>query len=684
MCGIIGVLNSKKDVSSGLKTISYRGLDASKKLTFKNGSFAHCLHAMQDFVVQPLKKKSNYFMCNSEIYNVKELNEKHGLKAKNDTELIFEFLNKGLNLNELDGVYAFSYKTSEKLVLQRDIIGVKPLWFYFDDKTKEIGFASEKKALIKIGFEKNKIQELNPRKTFIFDLKTNKLKLKTRPFFKTIPINDDKNKIKTKLKNLLTSAIKKRTTTQKTGLLLSGGVDSSFIALKLKQLNIPFKCFVAGLDHPSFKESEDVLMAKKLAKRLDLDLEVVKIKLDKVPKVLKKILPLIEDNNVVKAGVALPFYLCAKEAQRKGVKLLISGLGSEEIFAGYKRHENSQDINKECLAGLRKIYERDLYRDDVITMANNIELRLPFLDKELVKYSLKIPGEYKIATHSKQIFREVALEEGLLEEFSFRKKKAAQYGSNFDKAIAKLAKKENKSKSEYLKQFFNEGNVKIAALMSTGKDSALATQIMLDQNYDVACFITVISSNKDSYMYHGPNTWLANKISKTSNIPLITVKTLGQKEKELVALKQAIKEAIFEFKIEGIVTGALFSNYQRDRIEKICEELGIKCFSPLWHMDQEKEIELLLQKKFKFCMVKIAAYGLDKSWLGKEITKKELERLKELNKKIGFNVAGEGGEYESLILKAPFMKKEIQIKKYKIYEENEYTATMLIDEVELK
>lgn len=589
-----------------------------------------------------------------------------------------------MNLNELDGVYAFSYKTSEKLVLQRDIIGVKPLWFYFDDKTKEIGFASEKKALIKIGFEKNKIQELNPRKTFIFDLKTNKLKLKTRPFFKTIPINDDKNKIKTKLKNLLTSAIKKRTTTQKTGLLLSGGVDSSFIALKLKQLNIPFKCFVAGLDHPSFKESEDVLMAKKLAKRLDLDLEVVKIKLDKVPKVLKKILPLIEDNNVVKAGVALPFYLCAKEAQRKGVKLLISGLGSEEIFAGYKRHENSQDINKECLAGLRKIYERDLYRDDVITMANNIELRLPFLDKELVKYSLKIPGEYKIATHSKQIFREVALEEGLLEEFSFRKKKAAQYGSNFDKAIAKLAKKENKSKSEYLKQFFNEGNVKIAALMSTGKDSALATQIMLDQNYDVACFITVISSNKDSYMYHGPNTWLANKISKTSNIPLITVKTLGQKEKELVALKQAIKEAIFEFKIEGIVTGALFSNYQRDRIEKICEELGIKCFSPLWHMDQEKEIELLLQKKFKFCMVKIAAYGLDKSWLGKEITKKELERLKELNKKIGFNVAGEGGEYESLILKAPFMKKEIQIKKYKIYEENEYTATMLIDEVELK
>ena len=684
MCGIIGVLNSKKDVSLGLEAISYRGLDASKKLNFRSGSFGHCLHAMQNFVVQPLKKNSNYFMCNSEIYNVKKLNKKHNLKAKNDTELIFDFLNKNLNLNELDGVYAFAYKTPDKLILQRDLIGVKPLWFYFDDKTKEIGFASEKKAFIKMGFEKNKIQELNPRKTFIFNLKTNKLQLKTRPLFKTIPTKDDKNKIKTKLKNLLLNAIKKRTTTQKTGLLLSGGVDSSFIALKLKQLNIPFKCFVAGLDHPSFKESEDVLMAKKLAKKLDLDLEVVKIKLQEVPEVLKEILPLIEDNNVVKAGVALPFYLCAKKAQKKGVKLLISGLGSEEIFAGYKRHENSLDINKECLAGLRKIYERDLYRDDVITMANNIELRLPFLDKELVKYSLKIPGEYKIATHSKQIFREVALEEGLPEEFSFRKKKAAQYGSNFDKAIAKLAKKENKSKSEYLKQFFNEGNVKIAALMSTGKDSALATQIMLDQNYDVACFITVISSNKDSYMYHGPNTWLANKIAKTSNIPLITIKTLGEKEKELAALKQAIKEAIFEFKIEGIVTGALFSNYQRDRIEKICEELGIKCFSPLWHMDQEKEMELLLQKKFKFCMVKIAAYGLDKSWLGKEITIKELEHLKELNKKIGFNVAGEGGEYESLILKAPFMKKELKIKKYKIYEENEYTATMLIDEVELK
>ena len=235
----------------------------------------------------------------------------------------------------------------------------------------------------------------------------------------------------------------------------------------------------------------------------------------------------------------------------------------------------------------------------------------------------------------------------------------------------------------YLKKFYDEGNVRLGVLLSTGKDSLLAAQIMLEQNYDLSCFITIKSENKDSYMYHGPNTHLANLQAEASGIPLIMKDTLGEKEEELSELKEAILEAVEKYKIEGIVTGALFSNYQRKRIENICDDIGIKCFSPLWHMSQEKEVSLLLEKGFEFMLVKIAAEGLHAGWLGGVMTENHLERLKQLNKKIGFNVAGEGGEYESLVLYAPFFKKRIKILKSRIEEEGENTATLIVEEASL-
>ena len=138
-----------------------------------------------------------------------------------------------------------------------------------------------------------------------------------------------------------------------------------------------------------------------------------------------------------------------------------------------------------------------------------------------------------------------------------------------------------------------------------------------------------------------------------------------------------------KYKIEGVVTGALFSNYQRERVEKICDELGVKCFSPLWHMDQSKELEFLLNKGFKFCMIKIAAEGLDKSWLGKIITKKELDKLEVLRKKLEINVAGEGGEYESLVLDAPFFSKELKIQKSRVLKESNIEATLIVEKASL-
>jgi len=164
---------------------------------------------------------------------------------------------------------------------------------------------------------------------------------------------------------------------------------------------------------------------------------------------------IIEDTDYIKTSVALPFLASVEEAKKDNINILFSGLGSEEIFAGYRRHKKAQNVNKECLEGLKILFQRDLYRDDCITMSKTIEMRLPFLDKELIEYALNIPIKYKLnlnENRSKIILREIALDMGLDKKYSERQKKAAQYGSKFDKGLLRLAKDKGLSKLDLLKK----------------------------------------------------------------------------------------------------------------------------------------------------------------------------------------------------------------------------------------
>jgi asparagine synthase (glutamine-hydrolysing) len=325
------------------------------------------------------------------------------------------------------------------------------------------------------------------------------------------------------------------------------------------------------------------------------------------------------------------------------------------------------------------MYERDLYRDDVITMENNLELRLPFLDKELIEHALKIPSKYKINNEvTKLILREIALEKGIPEEFAFRKKTAAQYGSKFDFALGKLAKPD--TKSNYLRQFYPTHNLKLGVLFSSGKDSTSAALIMKKQNYQLSCLINLKSKNPDSYMFQSAGTELVELQAEAMEIPIIIQETDGEKEEELIDLEKAIVKAKELHKIDGIVTGALFSNYQRDRIEKICDKLGLKIFSPLWHKPQETHMQEVINNKFKAIITAVAADGLDESWLGREINQNLLNDIK--TKTIA-NIAGEGGEFESLVLNCPLFSKEINIIKSKKEMDSEHSGRMIIEEAEL-
>jgi len=203
--------------------------------------------------------------------------------------------------------------------------------------------------------------------------------------------------------------------------------------------------------------------------------------------------------------------------------------------------------------------------------------------------------------------------------------------------------------------------MKIASLYSGGKDSAYALWWALNQGWDVNYMVNVVSKNKESYMFHVPNVELTNLVAESANIPMVKVITKGEKEKEILDLKKALSK----LDIDGIVSGALASEYQRTRIDHICEEIGIKSFAPLWH----KEQELILRdtaKFFDFRLVSVAAYGLGKEWLGKRITDDNIDKLFKIMEKYQINKAFEGGEAETFVFDSPFFDKKIEIIDYEI------------------
>lgn len=202
--------------------------------------------------------------------------------------------------------------------------------------------------------------------------------------------------------------------------------------------------------------------------------------------------------------------------------------------------------------------------------------------------------------------------------------------------------------------------MRLGVLFSGGKDSLYATYLA-SQREKIVCLITLVSENKESYMFHTPNIELTDIQAKIINLPLIKVKTQGKKELELKDLKKAIKNAKSKYKIQGIVTGTIASTYQSSRIQKICNKLNLYCFNPLWQKDQFELLNDLIKNRFEVIITQIAAEGLTEEWLGKNITKKIIEELKNLTQKYKINPSLEGGEGESLVLNCPLYKRRLKI-----------------------
>ena len=223
--------------------------------------------------------------------------------------------------------------------------------------------------------------------------------------------------------------------------------------------------------------------------------------------------------------------------------------------------------------------------------------------------------------------------------------------------------------------------MKLGALFSGGKDSTYAIYKAMKE-HEIVCLIALKSLNPESYMFHTPAFEHIEKQAEALEIPLILVETKGIKEEELEDLKKAIQEAKQKYKIEGIVTGAVASTYQASRIQKICDELGLKTANPLWNINQMQLLKDLIKDKFEVIIIGIAAYPLDETWLGRTIDEKMLKEMEKLEKEHKINVAGEGGEFETLVIDSPIHKKRIELAETK-KEHSNYQGTLKITMLKL-
>lgn len=202
--------------------------------------------------------------------------------------------------------------------------------------------------------------------------------------------------------------------------------------------------------------------------------------------------------------------------------------------------------------------------------------------------------------------------------------------------------------------------MKVAVLFSGGKDSTYAAWIAQHQGWDTAALVSIRPKNVESMMFHFPGVQWTMLQAQALGLPHHVLEVGND---ELLSLKEGLAETKRDFGISGVVTGAVASDYQKSRIDRVCDDLGLKSFAPLWHKDPRRLVDDLKLLGLKIMMIGVGAAGLDESWLGKELTDDRWAMLEALSMKYGIHLTGEGGEYETLVLDAPMFKKRVQIAK---------------------
>ena len=196
--------------------------------------------------------------------------------------------------------------------------------------------------------------------------------------------------------------------------------------------------------------------------------------------------------------------------------------------------------------------------------------------------------------------------------------------------------------------------MRLAALFSGGKDSAMAIYSAMQKGHEIAYLVTMLPETPESYMFHYPNVKWTTYQGKCMGIPVVQKKTAGVKEEELEDMRAALNGLA----IDGVVSGALASRYQKERVDRVAKGLGLKSYAPLWQKGDKRLFRQVLELGFEVIIAGVAAEGLDESWLGRTI---DYEAIDELGEMGHLHIMFEGGEAETFVLDGPMFNKRLEV-----------------------
>lgn len=410
MCGIVAVIGKGVDaelVQQLSKRMSHRGPDESDLHITEKGHFlSHERLSIVDLQTgkQPIQGTNSAWMVhNGEIYNHKKLRDtvlkNHTFRTTSDSEVIVHLYEEyGYEFCDmLDGIFAFVVIDGDEFMAGRDPLGVKPL-YYGIDSHGAIYFASEMKAIA----DQCKSFAAFPPGHY-YSPKTGFVKY-YQPQWEDAAKAVEPLDLKA-IRETLTEAVRKRLMSDvPIGVLLSGGLDSSLTSAIASRLmteagSPKLHSFSIGLD----SKAPDVIAARAVAEYLGTEHHEIYFSVEQGIEILDTLIWHLETYDVTSIRASTPMYFLSKAITEKGIKVVLSGEGADEIFGGYLYFRNAPsvaDFQQETIERVQKLATADLLRADKSTMAHGLEARVPFLDKAFLSLAIKIrPEEKQPATY---------------------------------------------------------------------------------------------------------------------------------------------------------------------------------------------------------------------------------------------------------------------------------------------
>jgi asparagine synthase (glutamine-hydrolysing) len=430
--------------------------------------------------IQPIQSCDGKLVMehNGEIYNYKMLKERlqkdHTFVSNTDSEVVIHLLEHYYKENgfsnlldaikktvaDIDGIYAIAIKAQQedKIYLVRDRLGIRPLYYGQNDDV--IGFASERKGLWKIGIKEPTFSLLPGHCVILSDKISSPIKIAEPPVSSNqIPTISNFDEAVSAYKKALYNSIKKRSQDlSRIGIIFSGGIDSVLVAKITKELVPNVTCYTSGI-----AGSDDIKFSKIIADELDLDLKINELDIKDIENMLPKILNIIETTNTTQAEVSIPIYGALKLAAKDGLRVVFTGQGADELFAGYPWYVQifakygTQKLREYMIQDLLLLYKETLEREDKLAMSNSIEMREPFLDSDVVRTATNIDLNLNLADKNdvfgKRVHRELAIQVGIPKYIAYREKQAAQHGAGIHGILSHIAEKNGFTKKMITREY---------------------------------------------------------------------------------------------------------------------------------------------------------------------------------------------------------------------------------------